>query len=1552
MSRHLSSRLTVAVAAVISLAVQASALTDATQFNAQSLNQGRPLFFTENKGQWDERVLFKADGAGGLTWFVERDGFTVLFSVPDTSAEPIVDPRSFGLPEEMQRFDAVDRYPNKAHALKFKFQNTLPRTASNFLPEQTSSATAASIESTERLSWNNNYFLGNDESKWAPDCGNYQRVVLKDIWNGVDVQWRGEGKHAEFDFLVAPGAEASQILVECLGLTGDLEATADGGELLLPTSLGVLRQALPEAFQIEPNGSLSAVRAEFKVNRGNSFGVVLPEGHDSDKPLIVDPIVYSTFLGDNGQDYSYGITSLDDGSVVLVGITTGSGFPVTEGAYQEEYGGNSYDGFLTKLSADGRTMLYSTYLGGNGDERLRAVKPDGEGGVVVVGCSTGSFPITEGAFQAEYAGGRLDAFVARLNADGNELIFSTYLGGGGVDYGQFIVQDGIGGVVVGGYTDSDDFPTTDGVFDRSYNGGDDVFLARMSGDGRRLLYGLYLGDTERDHMRGIAQDGNGGVVIGGYTTSPEFPTTEGVYDPSFNGGADGFVAVISEDGNSLRYCTFLGSENVESVMDVEVDEDRSIVASGYTMGGAFPITEGVFDESYNGGREDVFIIRLSEDCSEALFSTYLGGDSYDDLYCMALDSEGGVLLAGWTLSSNFPLTNEAFDRECDDAEGDGFLARLSGDGRSLWYGTYLGGRTEDRVESLTLEGGINPIVTGYTRSNDFPVTNGAYQANFGGGPEDAFIAKFNIRTGGLFGRVFDLSSGEPLDSALVMTNNGYSTHTDSEGNWRIERILSGLVNLTASKFGYNDSTLSELEVVAGEARQIDFSLRHPSIAVEAGQFNADLEQGETQEFTFTIANEGNGMLEWAGGLVPEGLENLGLLSRRDVFQAGQTVGDYRLNGVAFANNRFYLSGANGENPNQIYVLNRDGEQIGNFNQSGESLFGMKDLEWDGELLWGSGEQSVFGFTTDGEVMSQFDGPVDPNANIAWDSDRELLWISGVTTDISAYDRQGNRHDLTVARRGFRIYGLAYWADDPDNHPLYVLHCPTQSIQALAKINPEDNDTMFVAQFDVTGSPTGAAITADYSQYTIDLVTLANVSEPDGGDRIDVWILDCNSRWVELEPDSGEVVPGEQIDVSLTLNASGLREGLTYEGNLVLNHNGAGDAIQTPIALTVLGADWVSQRTLQMDIGWNLVSLNVRLEEDNFPQVVQPLVEAGVLRLAKDVSGNFYWPVRGFNRIARWDPSQGYWLNLSGQSELSVIGAFVAPDYPIALDEGWNIASYIPRQEVEVEIALSGIVDNLLIAKDGEGNFYLPAQQFSNMPALVEGHGYQLKVDADVELVYRTQARQRLASIVHSTSSYQRNECPKVAPTGRNMSLLVKAPSGLNYGIGVFSDARLVGNGWMENGVCGIAVWGDDPTTEMIDGAIEGEALTFKLWNEHIETPILLNWKEGKGVYHTDGFGFAEVSTPSVHPTEFSLSTPYPNPFNGTVRLSYGLPNAGHVRMSIFDVSGREVARLIDGSQVAGVHTIDWTADAHPSGIYLLNLENSGQTRRVKLTHLK
>ncbi len=327
--------------------------------------------FTENKGQWDPHVLFKCIGHNGMTWFLEREGITMVTMTRDTTKPPIEDPMARG--GMAGRFPP--RYPMKGHVLKFKFvksaqQLAAEKSTSKILMESdksvrppnlndtSNSAITFSIDSdlqfvepdsfkdmspaqierqqlvdwyrkhlaqdpydtvvdrskyttpeavvtSGKLSWKNNYFIGKDSTKWAPHCRNYTGLTYRNVWPGIDVEWHEQNGSLKFDFVVQPGADPKQILINVDGLEGAMEATkpdqeispqsiSTGKELSLPTSLGDLRTALPGAYQISDNGVKTEVEARFELKNAKQFGIALPHGYNPKELLRIDPIVYST----------------------------------------------------------------------------------------------------------------------------------------------------------------------------------------------------------------------------------------------------------------------------------------------------------------------------------------------------------------------------------------------------------------------------------------------------------------------------------------------------------------------------------------------------------------------------------------------------------------------------------------------------------------------------------------------------------------------------------------------------------------------------------------------------------------------------------------------------------------------------------------------------------------------------------------------------------------------------------------------------------------------------------------------------------------------------------------------------------------------------------------------------------------------------------------------------------------------------------------------------------------------------------------------------------
>jgi len=436
-----------------------------------------------------------------------------------------------------------------------------------------------------------------------------------------------------------------------------------------------------------------------------------------------------------------------------------------------------------------------------------------------------------------------------------------------------------------------------------------------------------------------------------------------------------------------------------------------------------------------------------------------------------------------------------------------------------------------------------------------------------------FSTSPRYRSGILYGYVTDFWTGMPIEGALVRTKQGFVAFTDNLGYWRIADALAEVrFDIMVHKDGCNDSTYTDTLVHENDSLQLDWQLLHPEFTPSTMRLRYRLDEGRRVELPFSVYNGGNGPLYWRAEKRLLGDANAAPWELRRSYWVGDTTGDDRIEGVVFDGDNFFLSGAAGDQPNTIYVINREGNWINQFVQPGESNYGMKDLEWDGELLWGSGELRVFGFDRDGNVQVQFNGPYNPNQAIAYDSDNGILWICALTNNINAYDRQGQLLDRILNRRGLRIYGLAYWTEDPDGYPLYILNSPAQNILCVHKMNVENSDTLFVRRLPTSGSPGGAYITNEFDVYSWVMISTLNVPPVDGGDRIDIYQLDARKDWIDLSVWADTLNPDETQDFVLTLNSTGLPDTL-FEGEIRFTHNAEGLMTNISVSLDVL---WVNE----------------------------------------------------------------------------------------------------------------------------------------------------------------------------------------------------------------------------------------------------------------------------------------------------------------------------------------------------------------------------------------
>ena len=461
------------------------------------------------------------------------------------------------------------------------------------------------------------------------------------------------------------------------------------------------------------------------------------------------------------------------GNAYIAGDTASSSFPVTTGSFQATKK-DTITAFVSKLNPAGTALVYSTYLGGSSNPEFgdgaTGIAVDSSGDAYLVGV-TGSadFPTTGSAFQTvnnAAATGGGDAFVAELNPAGSALVYSTFLGGSTFDEAYGIAIDNAGNAYVTGSTESADFPVTSGVV-QSQNGAptaagatptSNAFITKLNPTGSRLIYSTYLGGTGniQDYGSGIAVDSAGDAYVTGTASSTDFPVTTGAFqkvnNAATNGGNNAFVAKINPTGTALIYSTFLGGAGTANGGDgasgIALDSSNDAYVAGSAFSADFPVTTGAFQTVNNaatGGGPNAFVTKINPAGAALVYSTYLGGSGGENGNGITIDSVGDAYVTGFTSSSNFPVTNGAFQSVNNGLSGasNSFVSKFNPAGTGLLYSTYLGGSGGDYGLAIAADGSGNAYVFGYTRSTNFPVTKGAYDTAFTAGPM-FFVSKLAI----------------------------------------------------------------------------------------------------------------------------------------------------------------------------------------------------------------------------------------------------------------------------------------------------------------------------------------------------------------------------------------------------------------------------------------------------------------------------------------------------------------------------------------------------------------------------------------------------------------------------------------------------------------------------------------------------------------------------------------------------------------------------------------------------------------------------------------
>jgi aldose sugar dehydrogenase len=724
-----------------------------------------PLSFEQNAGQLDSRAQFSARGAGYNLFLTATGAVLELRQSASRTSRKSESPRRSQPGSQTSAVLALRLRGANAHAV---------------------------VKGIGQLPGRRNYFIGSDPSKWITDVPAFRAVRYEDAYPGIDLTYYGNQRQLEYDFVIAPGADPQTIrLAFDAGVRPRISVE---GDLVLHASGGELRQRKPVVYQ-EIDGQRRLVEGRFVLSSGQAGFEVGP--YDRTKPLVIDPtLVYSTYLGGGGDDLGSSIAVDSSNNVYIAGTTSSTNFPLRSAAFGANAGLG--DVFVTKIDAAGANIIYSTYVGGTGQDRADGIAIDSNGNAYVVGrvdSSSTNFPTTPGSFASSYRGGDFDGVVFKLNAQGNALVYSGFLGGEENDSTEGVTVDSAGNAYVTGGTKSSGFPTTGNAYQSSRAGDTDAYLTKINAAGSSLLYSTYIGGSGTDRGSGVVIDANGNAYVSGFTGSPDFPT-----DNSFGGSFDAFIAKVDTNASgpsSLIFCSYLGGTGDDKAYGIAIDSSgNNIYLTGQTSSNNFPVLAPV--QPAFGGSFDAFIAKFSSSGTK-IYATYLGGTGDDRGTGIAVNSAGAVYVTGFTSSTNFPTVTPL---QISNAGGfDAFVAKLNPAGSAFLYSTYLGGSAN---ESNTSTGtSTNPIalgsagdayITGFTSSTNFPTATPLQSAKAAG--QDAFVARIADAT-----PAADYSVSV-LPSSRTVVPGGATTYTVTAtpvGGF------TGTISLSASGFS-NDST--------------------------------------------------------------------------------------------------------------------------------------------------------------------------------------------------------------------------------------------------------------------------------------------------------------------------------------------------------------------------------------------------------------------------------------------------------------------------------------------------------------------------------------------------------------------------------------------------------------------------------------------------------------------------------------------------------------------------------------------------------------------------
>jgi hypothetical protein len=645
--------------------------------------------FLENLGQTDPTVRFHGT-SGPATVFFEADGFVLVLAGPSAVADP------------------APARPVRARESGGPAATTCWAVKIGFEAERGPDA----ILGRRMLPARNRLLTGRNIGRPAAEVPSFGEIVYREAWPGIDLAVRPHNRGIAYTLEARAGADLTLARFRYEGAravrptsdgvvletgAGDIThvpldaagrfivsthggpfpadratsatSTGDGPGMRWSTFLGDTRDESGYAIDLAADGRVFIAGATRSTAFPTTIGALDPSYNGSFDGFVTalaadgSTVLWSTLLGDAGDDRIWAMRLDAAGRPVVAGVTTSSSFPTTPGAFDTSFNG-VYDAFVAVLAADGGSLVWSTFLGGSDREwDVSGLAIDGAGRIAVTGSTrSADFPVTTGSVDTTL-GGSEDAFVAVVQPDGASLRYATFLGGSGLDGAEDIAFDASDRVVVVGRTYSSDFPVTAGAYQTTFAGGsglEDGFVARLAPGGATLDFASYLGGSAADDPYALALNPSGAIVIVGSTRSQDFPTTAGVYAPVAPGSEDAFVSVMAASGAALLESSFFGGTSLDRALDLAIDSHGRSVLCGWTCSANLPTNGHPWDTTFNGPC-DAFAAILDGPLTDLVYATYLGGDDDEIAYGLALDGADRLYLSGQTRSGDFPSTPGAYD---------------------------------------------------------------------------------------------------------------------------------------------------------------------------------------------------------------------------------------------------------------------------------------------------------------------------------------------------------------------------------------------------------------------------------------------------------------------------------------------------------------------------------------------------------------------------------------------------------------------------------------------------------------------------------------------------------------------------------------------------------------------------------------------------------------------------------------------------------------------------------------------------------------------------